>query len=159
MKEFEILKKEIEEGLSDYSLDFVDNYSLDSDGYVSDAISEFADSNTSIYYADQRKFYLNNADLCDNALIEFGYDLNDMIKQGEHLDDLICKAGAVGEFYKIETNINNELEDILKLLLINYIIDNNIKCDIDILDNINYYQIERFSDLMDLIDEYTKENE
>ena len=82
-----------------------------------------------------------------------------MIKQGEHLDDLICKAGAADQYYYINNLLNNELEDILKLLLINHIIDNNIDCNIDILDNINYYQIERFSDLMDLIDEYTMDNQ
>lgn len=157
MEKFENLRKEIEKGLSDYSLGFVVDYSYDSYGYISDAISEFADRNTSIYYSDQRDFYYNNADLCDNALIEFGYDLNDMIKQGEHLDDLICKAGAIGEYYQIENVLNNELEDIIKILIIDYIEANNIQCDVDILDNIDFYRLEKFSDIIDYINEYNQE--
>ena len=57
MQTFEILKKEIEGGLSDYSLDFVKSYPVDSYGYISDAISEFADNKTSVYYNEQRDFY------------------------------------------------------------------------------------------------------
>lgn len=163
MKEFNIeklenLKNEIERNLSDYSLDFVNDYSVNSYGYISDAISEFADSNTSIYYSDQRKFYYENTELCENVLLDFGYDLNQMLKDGDTLDDLICKAGSIGEYYKIEQTINGELEDVLKLMVINYIMENNIECDIDILDNIEVYKIDEFSDLLDLIDEYTKED-
>ena len=153
----EKLKKEIERNLSDYSLDFANCYSLESGAYISDAINEFADNNTSIYYSDQKEFYYNNNDLCNNALIELGYDLNQMIKDGSSLDDLICKAGAIGEYCAIENTLNSELEDIIKLMIINYVIENNIKCDIDILDNINVYQNERFSDLIDLVKEYNQE--
>ena len=159
MKKLEEIKEEIKSNLSDYSLDFANCYDFESNEYISDAISEFADSNTSIYYADQRKFYYENTDLCENALLEYGYDLNELIKDGNTLDDLICKAGAIGEYAYIQQTINGELEDVLKLILINYIIENNIECDIDILDNINIYQLDYFSDLLDLIEEYTKEEE
>ena len=76
MENLENLRKEIEERLNNYSLDFVVDYSCNSYGYISDAISEFADRNTSIYCGGQRKFYYDNTELCENALIEFGYDLN-----------------------------------------------------------------------------------
>lgn len=157
MEKLENLKKEIESTLSDYSLDFINTYRIEDNCYISDCINEFADNNTSIYYSDQKEFYYNNEDLCNNALIELGYDLNQMIKNGSSLDDLICKAGAIGEYCAIENTLNSELEDIIKLMIINYVIENNIKCDIDILDNIDCYQIERFSDLIDLVKEYNQE--
>lgn len=157
MEKFENLRKEIEEGLNDYSLDFVVDYSWNSYGYISDAISEFADRNTSIYYSEQRKFYYDNTELCENALLDFGYDLNQMLREGETLDDLICKAGAIGEYMQIENILNDELEDIIKLTIVNYIMDNNINCDIDILDNIDIYRLEKFSDIIYYINEYNQE--
>lgn len=159
MKEFENLKKEIEEGLSDYSFDFINDCRIEDNCYVSDSISEFANKNANSLPSDQRIFYYNNTDLCNNALIELGYDLNEMIKNGDSLDDLMRKAGVIGECYQIENIINKEIEDILKLLLINYIIENNIDCDIEVLDNINYRQIRFFSDLLDYLEEYLEEEE
>lgn len=157
MEKFENLRKEIEEGLNDYSLDFVVDYSWNSYGYISDAISEFADRNTSIYYSEQRKFYYDNTELCENALLDFGYDLNQMLREGDTLDDLICKAGAIGEYMQIENILNDELEDIIKILIIDYIEANNIQCDIDILDNIDTYKLQKFDDIIDYINEYNQE--
>ena len=157
MMNLEELRNELSSGLSDYSLDFINDYSLGSYGYICDAMSEFADGNTSIYSSEQRKFYYDNTELCENALLDFGYDLNQMLREGETLDDLICKAGAIGEYMQIENILNDELEDIIKILIIDYIEANNIQCDIDILENINYYQLEKFNDIIDYINEYNQE--
>lgn len=159
MEKFKNLKKEIESNLGDYALDFVDNHSADDNDYISDAISEFADYNTSVYYSDHREFYHKNQDLCDNALIEYGYSLDDMIKEGCKLDDIICKAGAIGEYSKIENEIYSEIDNILKLLLINYIIENEIEIDAEVLENVEYYQMNRFSDLLDLLEDEEEEEE
>ena len=153
MEKFKNLKKEIERNLGDYALDFVDGRRVEDDVYISDAISEFADNNTSIYYSDQREFYYKNSDLCDDALVEYGYSLDDMIKEGYSLDDMICKAGAIGEYSTIENNLYSEIDNILKLLLINYIIDNNIKIDVEVVENVEYYKMNCFSDLLDLLEE------
>lgn len=159
LEKLEDLKMELENCLDGYSLDFVNCYPLDSYGYITDAVSEFADNNTSIYYNDQRNFYYNNTELCENALIDFGYSLDEMLKEGNTLDDLICRAGAIGEYYHIEETINNELEDVIKLIIINYILDNKINCDIEFLDDIDIYNLDRFDDLMDLINENIQDDE
>lgn len=151
------LKKEIESNLNSYALDFADCYRVEDNEYISDAISEFADNNTSIYYSDQREFYYNNTDLCENALIEYGYSLNDMIKEGYNLDDIICKAGAIGEYSKIKNEIYFSIDDILKLLLINYIIENNVEINVEVLENVKYYKMDRFSDLLDLLEDEEEE--
>ena len=153
LEKLEDLKMELENCLDDYSLDFVDCYPVNSYGYITDAASEFADSNTSIYCNQQRDFYYNNMELCENALIDLGYSLDEMIKEGDTLDDLICRAGAIGEYYHIEETINNELEDVIKLIIINYILDNKINCDIEFLNDLDIYNLNRFDDLMDLIQE------
>ena len=159
LKKLEDLKMKLEKCLDDYSLDFVNCYPVDSYGYITDAVSEFADNNTSIYYNDQRNFYYNNVELCDETLLDYGYSLDDMLKEGNTLDDLICKAGAIGAYRHIEETINNELEDVIKLIIINYILNNKINCDIDFLDNIDIYNLNRFDDLRDLIEENIQEEE
>lgn len=156
-EKLEDLKMELENCLDDYSIDFVNCYPLDSYGYITDAVSEFADSHTSIYYNQQRDFYYNNTELCEETLLDFGYDLNQMLKDGDTLDDLICKAGAIGEYRHIEETISNELEDVIKLIIVNYIIDNKINCNIDFLEDIDVYNLDRFDDLMDLINENVQE--
>ena len=151
MENLKELRNELSNNLSDYSLDFINDYSLGSYGYICDAMSEFADNNTSIYYSEQRKFYYDNTELCENALIDYGYDLNQMLKEGSTLDDLICKAGAIGEYMQIENILNDELEDIIKILIIDYIEANNIQCDVEILDNIDTYKLQKFDDIIDYI--------
>lgn len=157
MEKLKELRNELSNNLSDYSLDFLNDCRIEDNCYISDYISEFADRNTSIYYSEQRKFYYDNTELCENALIEFGYDLNQMLKEGDTLDDLICKVGAIGEYMQIENILNDELEDIIKILIIDYIEANNIQCDIDILDNIDIYRLEKFSDIINYINEYNQE--
>ena len=159
MEEIKNLKKEIESNLGDYALEFVEERNATDNDYISDAISEFADNNASVYYSDQRKFYYNNTDLCENTLIEYGYSLDDMIKEGYSLDDIICKAGAIGECSSIEHEIYSEIDNILKLLLINYIIDNNIKINVEVVENVEYYQMDRFSDLLDLLEDEEESEE
>ena len=157
LEKLEGLKIELENCLDDYSLDFVNCYPVNSYGYITDAVSEFADSHTSIYYNDQRNFYYNNTELCDETLLDFGYDLNQMLKDEDTLDDLICRAGAIGEYRHIEETINNELEDVIKLIIVNYILDNNVDCDIDFLNDIDVYNLDRFDDLANLVQENTQE--
>lgn len=156
-EKLEDLKMDLENCLDDYSVDFANCYPVDSYGYISDAVSEFADSHTSIYYSDQRDFYYNNTELCEETLLDFGYDLNQMLKDGDTLDDLICKAGAIGEYRHIDETINNELEDVIKLIIVNYILDNKVDCDIDFLEDLDVYNLDRFDDLMDLINENVQE--
>ena len=97
------------ENINDISRDFVNDNSLERIDYLSDAFTECADYFTSIYYADQRDYFNDHTEECENALLElYGSDtLADLIKS-EGLDGLICKAGACGEY---EANLNELYED------------------------------------------------
>lgn len=153
MKNIEQLTKlltNLEKGVDAYCLDFADNYGLNDNEYISDCISEFADNKTSIYYSDQKQFYYDNEDVCNEALIEFGYSLDDLLKEGYLLDDLICKAGQIGEFYSIESELNNNLDDILKIMIIKYAIVNDLEIDTDIIENINCCDYDKFENLLEL---------
>lgn len=129
-------------------------------GYISDAIRESADVFTSIYRSDQRQFYYNNTELCMDALKELGYELKDF----DDLDDALCKAGAVGEFMRLEREAYDELQNILNNYAINYILSNDIKITKkqldDVLENIelNYDRFERFDEIDDLISETIENN-
>lgn len=158
MKKLEALKKELENIMNDSSIDFVNDYAIENNSYLCDAFTEFSDNRVSVYYSDQREFYFNNRELCNDALIEFGYDLNDFIKEGYDLDDLICKAGAVGEYQKNYCELSEDEEEIKKLLVINYLIENEITTiDEETINNIINEDIEIINDLKDLIDEELEE--
>ena len=108
----EKIKNEIEaikDDAIDYVCDFIEQYSYITTRYISDAFNEFADSNTSIYYSDQREYYYNNTDECLDAikwnygsLSEFMACFPDIYD----LDDAICKAGMIGEYEKIYNDIS-----------------------------------------------------
>ena len=79
--------------LSDTSKDFVGEHSADESSYLDDAFREFADSNTSIYYSDQRQYFNEHTEECENSLLE-SYDsdsIADYIKNNG-LDGLICHS-------------------------------------------------------------------
>lgn len=102
-------KADIIENLNPISQDFVNDNALDQIDYLGDAFTECADNDTSVYYADQRDYFNNHTEECENALPElYGNDsLIDLIKS-EGLDGLICKAGACGEY---QANLNELYED------------------------------------------------
>lgn len=132
------------------------------DGYITDCVHEFADNNTSIYYNDQREYYYNNSDACMNALKDCGYSLDEFIKEGYDLDDLICKAGAIGEYNAIYNELWDDVENILKLKLIDLIIEDinkNDDCIKDFetiknfIDEFNFYNLQEFDELDDALNE------
>ena len=88
----EELKEEIEElkgDMNDIQLEFIDDYG---DDFADDDIDEFAYNYPSVYCYDQKEFYYDNQDLCDNAFKMMGYELN----QFDSIDDALCKAGECG---------------------------------------------------------------
>lgn len=97
--------------LEGYSQDFIDNAYISSQ-YLSDAITEFADNNTSIYYADIKDFIANNIDAVTDAINEFGWD-------GCGGD--LYKAGQTAEFLAIERTIYDELTDIIKYIALDFL--------------------------------------
>ena len=145
---------------NDISSDFIYSYSLDSYGYICDSITEFADSETSIYYSDQRAFYNDNVELCENALLDYGYDINELLRNGDSLDDIICKAGAIGEFMKNERDLYDDIENIILYLICDYVLENDINISIDDIENIasSINSGDRWSHIIDEI-EATQETE
>lgn len=99
------------ERLNDSAQDFIADAYIDS-SYICDAISSFADNNTSIYYDDIKNFICNNIDAITDAIDEFGWD-----GCGSNL----YKAGQMAEFMTIERDIYNELEDVIKYIALDFI--------------------------------------
>ena len=154
--ELQELKEKIELEVSTYTIDFVNEYDdLTNLSYINDSINEFADSNTSIYYSEQREFYNNHSDLCDNALLDYGYELKELLKDGS-LNDAICKAGAIGEYHYICDSIYADEENVYKLYVINYCIQESISIDEELIDEIAnecLYKCSRFYDILCAIEE------
>lgn len=118
----EYIKTQLLESMNDYAKDFFDQYISSCGAYISDSMNEYADQNTSIYYYDQRKFYNEHAELCEDALCEYGYTeetLCEALKNhGGTLDGLICFAGAIGEYKFIYDSIAENEKEIKELYAI-----------------------------------------
>jgi hypothetical protein len=82
-----------------------------SDSYICDAVSEIADSNTSIYYPDIKNFISENPDAFENAINEYGW---------EGCGSDYHKAGQMAEYMTIEQDIYNHLADSIKLTAFDY---------------------------------------
>lgn len=100
------------ENLNGYSQDFITDHDAGSSQYICDAVSEFADSRTSIYYADIKDFICNNFDAVGETISELGWD-------GCGGD--LYKAGQMAEYMSIEREIYDELRDILKYITLDFI--------------------------------------
>lgn len=142
--------------MAEFSIDFAGDHSIDQNNYICDSITEYADQATSVYYSDQKRFYEENSDFCNDKLIEYGYDLNELLKECGSLDQMICKAGAIGEYAQNEAILYEDLENIIKLMAYNYIIENNLVLSeeqIDILNNDleNIDHNDRFNEILYII--------
>lgn len=103
MKKIEELKKDLFIGdLGDRMRDY-DN------GYICDIITEIADNNIDIYYADLFEWAKHNFDIIEEANEEMGAP-NDIIKQIQQ-----------GQFIAFERDLYENLEDILKFYMYDYI--------------------------------------
>ena len=119
------------EQLSEHAKDFINEYGASDSGYICDLTTEFADSNTSIYYSEIKNFIINNFEAVENAINEFGW--------GGCGSDLY-KAGQMAEFLTIERAIYDELADIVKHLAIEYITN--------VYDNIEVADSEQLNELL-----------
>ena len=88
--------------LNQETIDFLNDYADADSMYLCDAISEFADGRTSIYYSDIKNFISENVDAVNDAIDEFGWD-------GCGKD--LMKAGQMAEFLTIERKIYDDLSD------------------------------------------------
>lgn len=98
----------------------VTNYGGNS--YICDAISEIADSNTSIYYSDIMNFISSNPESVNEAIQEFGW---------EGCGSDLYKAGQMAEYLTIKREIYNNLDDVIMYYALNYYQDHYSKDIID----------------------------
>lgn len=129
--------------------------------YICDAISEIADNDTSIYYADIIKFISENVEAVNDAIAAFGWD-------GCGSD--LYKAGQMAEYLSIEHALYDDLENAVKLWAADYIRYNYSeeisseaweeianRCDSEIDNNNRLWDIEEI--VKDVIDEGDDESE
>lgn len=102
--------KKIEELKKDLFLGDLGEYFRDYDhGYICDIISEIADNNVDIYYSDLFKWAADNYSIIEEANEEFG-TVNDITKQIQQ-----------GQYLYNERDLYDNLEDILKFYVLDYI--------------------------------------
>lgn len=147
------------DNLDDISKDFVSDYSLDGDHYLSDLFTEYADGAISIYCSDQHNFYIENEDWCNQCLEDFysNEDLGKLIKD-KGIDGFIEHAGAVGWYEKNYHSLSSNEEDIKVLLAVKWMINNldTLIIDEDTINNVidtirNDNNIDQLSDIKDII--------
>lgn len=110
--------------LNDISIDFINDRKLNDIKYLCDAFSEYADQNISVYSSDQKEFYNNNVEICENALQDQYINLNDYLKNNS-ISDLMSRAGVAGWFDKNYSELSQDENDIKTALLIKYLIEND----------------------------------
>ena len=94
----------------------ITNYGENS--YICDAVSEIADSNTSIYYSDIMSFISNDPESVNEAIQEFGW---------EGCGSDLYKAGQMAEYLTIEREIYNNLDDVIMYYALDYYQDHYSK--------------------------------
>lgn len=118
IKKIEGLKNDLRDQMCGDACGFCDCWEWCSIKYLSDTISEYADSNTDIYYSGQRDYFYKDPERASDLLKDYGYEIKDF----NDLDDAICKAGAVMQYSDIQEAIYNDLEDVKKYLLLSNIL-------------------------------------
>lgn len=136
------------------SYDFVKQYQAEDINYLSGLFHDYADENVSIYYDEQRDFYYKNIDICNDAIKEFYGSFSEFVKAYESeirdLDDLICKAGAIGEFYRNYNELCEDEEDIIRY----YILENVLEFD----DYFTFEEIEKIIFDLEYFSDYDNYN-
>lgn len=166
IKELERIKKELTEQMNGSAVDFSNEQDINYNDYLADLFHEWADNNTSIYYCDQHKYYEEHPTECEDALLEL-YDgdfLAQKIKQ-EGLYNLVCFAGAVGEYEAIYRELSQEEENIIKVLAINYLLEHDFALAdklarvgdyAELLEEVAELGADRLSDIKDNLYELAK---
>lgn len=154
-----LMKEETEKETGSAALDFVGDYSLEDIRYLSDCFHEFTDKSISVYYSDQFKYYEEHPTESEDALLELydGESIADKIKK-EGLYNLCCLAGVCGEYNEITSELYEDEENIKKLLVIRYLIKNDIYNLTDeqiteILEEAESCDSDRLDSILDLINE------
>ena len=125
LEEIKILNEKIQEiksNLNSISRYFVEDYKNQEIYYIDDEFNSYADNHVSIYYDEQRDYYYNNIDACNGAIREFYINFSEFAKSCESdiydLDDLICKAGALGEYRELYNALYDDSDEIKACLFL-----------------------------------------
>lgn len=150
-------KEHLQKVMSDISLDFCNDHKASDSDYLCDAISECADNYVDIYNADDLlEWCKDNYEYVEQAIDEFG-----VAKDRNGRVDFL-RTIAQGQFLKNEEELHQDIEEIIQLLTINYLLKNEIELDnekIDeMLDDLTSYvdQNDRIDTIVDKINEYIK---
>lgn len=146
MKTIIELIEETKKGINSMSIDLAYN-NYDSSAYISDAISEEADSNTSIYYSDIIKFISENVEKVNDTIEEFGWD-------GCGSD--LYKAGQMAEYRDNEVKMWEDEDSIRTLALLYNLKDDGITAiDEDLFDDWSkeVSMADRFDEIADTFQE------
>lgn len=145
----EDLKKEIifRNGITEDNIRDITNYT----GYICDAITEIADNNVDIYAYDLFDWAKDNYSYIEEANEEFGTptDILQQIRQGQ--------------FFSYEQQLQEDIEEIMLYCMYQILLDRNIQeiteKQNDGLITYNLYNIEKFEELNNIIDEILEEEE
>ena len=159
MKEWlEEKKEDLKGGMNDASVDFVSDYDLNSNSYLSDLVNEYADSRVSIYYGDLIEWLKGGGDdFVERYVAEFGIDEKNFDFWG------IVRGG---QFLDFQERLFADEKEIVSLMVVNYLLENEEEIERELeereleemFDEIEsqFDNCERLENLIDVIDEYIK---
>ena len=115
-------------------------------GYISDIITEIADSNVDIYNNDLMEWAKGNTNYIEDAMREFGTPED----ENGHPD--FMRIIMQGQYYMYEQDLYNNIEDILKCWAYSYIEDNYNLTELteeqnDEIEFLNYNNFEKLEDI------------
>lgn len=144
------------ENIYSISYDFVNENALENINYIDDCFHETADQMTSVYYAEQKAYFYEHTEECENALLElYGSDsLADIVKR-EGLEGLLCKAGACGEYEDNLSKLYENEDEIKECLTLEYLEEHADEfpnlTESDLADLLNETHCKEPSEILDLL--------
>lgn len=148
-------KEDLKSKINDISLDFINDNNIKNSCYICDAFTEYAD---------------NSVDICNNDLLEWAKYNYNLVEEG--IDELGVVTDSNGradfmrtimqaQFLENENLLNQDFEEIIKILAINYLLENlkDIKTDLekvkDVVENleIEINNNDRLNDILDYLNE------
>lgn len=151
IKASEIMENMNENGPLGYAAELRDYIS--SSDYISDAICEIADLNTSIYYSDIMDFIRHNPESLAEVIDEGLYNPSHNYNLYEH--------GQAAEYMTIEREIYNNLDSGLEYAALAYIVNQYDDPEVseELIEGIrdiciDSWRLDRFTEITDYIDEY-----
>ena len=152
-------KEDLKGGMNDVSIDFASDYDLNSNSYLNDLFTEYADNQVSIYYNDLIEWLKGGGDeFVERYVAEFGIDEKNFDFWG------IVRGG---QFLDFQERLFADEKDIIELMVVNYLLNNEEEIEreleeseleemIDeVVDDLQRY--ERMEDGIDIINKYIKE--